>query len=341
MSEQDELELDNFDPTKGKKISYTCLLITQGKHKLYTLAMPSDVLAQTCIADLAAVDSEDGFQRNLNERRAEEIAEYIDKDFGTIPGAIVLSAQKEANLHYNNKARTLSFNNNQRSFFILDGQHRVYGFRKATTHLRVPVVIYNNLSKSEEVRLFTDINTKQRPIPGELLLHIKRLAENEEDWEALLRKIFDLFNRESESPLLGLLSATERKPKKISRVTFNAALKPILTTISDSEPEHVYSVLKPYLHVWQTGLKKAGVEHNLVNPTLFKAIILLFPVVTQRLCDRFGEEFTVDNYQELMRPFFDRVKKGMLQDPGKGSRELFKTFADVFQAGFSLGGKRV
>ena len=32
------------------------------------------------------------------------------------------------------------------AFLILDGQHRVYGFSLAKTSLRVPVVIYNNLT---------------------------------------------------------------------------------------------------------------------------------------------------------------------------------------------------
>jgi hypothetical protein len=54
--------------------------------------------------------------------------------------------------------------------------------------------IYNNLKKSDEVRLFIDINTKQRPVPNELLLDIKRLAETETEVESLSRDVFDLFS---------------------------------------------------------------------------------------------------------------------------------------------------
>lgn len=341
MNKEEQLEFEDTDsPVDGKRISYTSILIHQGRHKLYSFAMPSEVLAETCMVDTAAKNPKEGFQRNLNERRAKDIADYIDKDIGTIPGAIVLSAQKEAGLKYDGKKRTLSFIKHPRSFFILDGQHRVYGFRLATTHLRVPVVVYNDLTKREEVRIFSDINTKQRPIPGELLLHIKRLAENEEEWESLLRRIFDLFNKESDSALLGRLSATERKPDKLSRVTFNAALKPIFDTISESEPEYAYSILNPYLHAWVNGLRDAKSEENLVNPTLFKAIISLWPIVGQRLCDRYGDSsYTIDNYQQLLETFFGRVKKTLLQEPGGKHRELFQQFSEAFQAGFSFGKK--
>jgi len=331
--DQDELELDS---PHRKRISYTSLLITQGKHKLYSLAMPSDMLAQTCVASTAEADPEKGFQRNLNVSRAEDIASYIDNDVGTIPGAIVLSAQPVAELEYNGKTRTLSFIKNKKSFFILDGQHRVYGFRKAKTSLRVPVVIYNGLKKSEEVRLFIDINTKQRPIPGELLLHIKRLAETEENWETLLRQVFDLFNKEQDSPLFGLLTPTERRQGKISRVTFNKALKPILGFISETEAEYVYAALKPYLRVWTAELHRAKAETYFTNQTMFKAIILLFPVIAQRLLDLFGDNFTIENFQEILKPFFGRIKKNVLQNPGRSHKELAKDFADTFQAGFSL-----
>ena len=72
-----------------------------------------------------------------------------------------------------------------------------------------------------------DINTKQRPVPNELILDIKRLAETESDTEALLRDVFDSFDKDPASPLLGLMSPSERKKGKISRVTFNRALKSI------------------------------------------------------------------------------------------------------------------
>jgi DGQHR domain-containing protein len=158
---------------KRETISFAARLITQGKYRFYTLTMPSDVLAETCTVEAREENPDDGFQRILDRKRAQEIADYIDAGFGTIPCSIVLSAQPQASLEYESRTQVFRFRKSRRAFLILDGQHRVYGFKLARAHLRVPVVIYNNLSRTEEARLFIDINTKQRPVPNELLLDIR------------------------------------------------------------------------------------------------------------------------------------------------------------------------
>ena len=213
--------------TRGPR-GYAARLITQGAHRFFTLTLPSDLLAETCVVDTREGNPIDGFQRVLDEKRAQDIADYIDNGFGTIPCSIVLSAQPKAQLHYTSENQTINFKRVPGAFLILDGQHRVFGFHLAKAKLRVPVVIYNNLKKSEEARLFIDINTKQRPVPNELLLDIKRLAETETEVESLSRDVFDLFSEKEDSPLRGLMSPSSRSRGKLSRVTFNTALKPIL-----------------------------------------------------------------------------------------------------------------
>src|SRR5207248_1145328 len=149
------------------------------KHRFYTLTAPSDILAKTCFVSTRYDDPKEGFQRLLDKNRAQQIADYIDEGFGSIPNSIVLSAQPEAELKVIGRGKTIEFKDTPKAFLILDGQHRVYGFALAKTTLRVPVVVYNDLSRKDESRLFIDINTKQRPVPNELLLDIKKLAEYE------------------------------------------------------------------------------------------------------------------------------------------------------------------
>ena len=324
---------------KGDIVSYTASLITQGKSRFFTLAMPSDVLAKTCTVDTHEADPIAGFQRRLDESRAQDIADYIDNG-GTIPGSIVLSAQPEAHLEYIRPTRTLRFRSAPRAFLILDGQHRVFGFQKAKAKLRVPVVIYNDLSKAEEARLFMDINTKQRPVPNELLLAIKRLAQTETNEEATLKDIFDSFDKESGSPLLGLMSSAERKKGKISRVTFNAAMKPIFNTFDGSAPKYVYEVLGAYVQAWLSGLRTQNLQDKITNPTLFRAIMLLFPVVAEKVSDRYGDEFTADNFVEVLRPVFSRTRTATLQSPGNSPSLVFDQLRRQLESGFSLGRRR-
>src|SRR4051794_19163055 len=114
--------------TKVEPLRYTASLITQGKHRFYSLTIPSDVLARTCFVVDRDEDPIAGFQRLLDKDRAQQIADYIDAGFGTIPTSVVLSAQKVSEFTYNNRIRTVQFRDNPKSFLVLDGQHRIYGF---------------------------------------------------------------------------------------------------------------------------------------------------------------------------------------------------------------------
>jgi len=326
-------ETDNGDGTK----TYSATLVTQGDHRFHTLTMRSDVLAKTCRVDTRDENPIDGFQRQLDEKRADEIAKYIDAG-GTIPSSIVLSAQKEAEFAYSRTNRSAKFKLLPTSFLILDGQHRVFGFAKATSSLRVPVVVYNNLTRVEEAKLFIDINTKQRPVPNELLLDIKRLAEAASDEETLYGEVFDLFLRDSDSPLLGLLSPSDKATGKISRVTFYAALRGIRSAIIQSPPERVYALLAVYVQAWVEHLKQNQLSSRLTNPTLFRAIILLFPEVAQKVSDRNGSVFTTQNFRDAMSVFFQRVKPGTLRTPGSSHVKLYDSLSAAFKQQFNIAG---
>lgn len=322
----------------NSRVSYATSVVRQGTHRFFTLTMPSDVLVASCSVDMRSEDPIKGFQRRLDHRRAKDIADYIDGGLGTIPGSIVLSAQREGALTHDTTNATISFRRHPRAFLILDGQHRVYGFHLAKTkRLRVPVVIYNGLPKDEEVRLFIDINTKQRPVPNELLLDIKKLAEIESTEEANLRDLFDLFDRQPRSPLAGLMSASERKPNRISRVTFNAALRAIYHNISDSDVRRTYNVLSSYLRAWVACLEPKGLMDILINPTAFRAIMLLFPHVAQRVADRYAKEYTTDNFNEVLSPVLLRFKRSDLDRQGYSHLDLAESMRRKLDSSFSLG----
>lgn len=289
-------------PSSLKTESYSCSLISQGPTKFYSLTMPSEILAKTCFVSTRDENPIDGFQRILDTSRAQDIANYIDDEVGSIPTAIILSAQQEADLKYISKNKTIEFNILDKAFLILDGQHRVYGFSLAKTSVRVPVIIYNGLSRKEETRLFVDINTKQRPVPNELVLDIKSLAEYENNIESLCKDIFNHFSENPDSILMGLMSPSSRVKGKISRVTFNSAIKPIYGIFGDRDSHEIYSFLNLYLKVMMNGFdKKGGIK--ITKPTLFKAILQFFPHIARLL----NSDYSLEKFSRTLSPLFEYV----------------------------------
>lgn len=295
---------DNIeDFVQGAEVRYAISLVRQGEHRFYTLTMPSKVLAACSFATTKDENPTEGFQRVLDVKRAQAIADYIDNG-GTIPSSVVLSAQPESNFRSVDRSKTAAFKFCPHSFLIIDGQHRVFGFAKAKTAFRVPVVIYDNLSKEQEARLFIDINTKQRPVPKELLLAIKSLARDESDIEAALSQVFDLFHSDSKSALIGWTSSTKKATAKLDRVTFNAGLRPHLGLFEGKAIDQTYTIWNSYFAAVMSGLRDKNIEHAIAKKITFRAFCDIFPDVIQRVQDRYRSKYTPDNISSVLKPIF-------------------------------------
>jgi DGQHR domain-containing protein len=288
-------------PKRGKKgTSYPALLITQNKHRFYFSTIPVDDLFPGCFVTRRDEDPAWGFQRALNESRAEDIATYLAAGSGSIPSNIVLSAQDAAHFSYSPRLKTISFERVPFAFLVIDGQHRLWGYQKCSVRHRVPVAIYEGLSRAEEAKLFIDINTTQRGVPAALLLDIKQIAEIETAKEQMLRDLFDRFQKDPKSPLAGRLSASKSVAGKISRVTFNRALSPILSgsILLDLDPSHRNKLILNYLNAFDAEL---GDKKLLTRSALFEAIFEIFDEVVRAAITIHGSAKQSD-LQKLVRP---------------------------------------
>lgn len=320
-----------------ERVRYTASNVIQNKTKFYSLTMPTDVLSKCCFVSSRDEDPVAGFQRTLDEKRALEIANYIDNEQGTIPSAIILSAQDVAGVEIIGKGRTIEFLPDPRAFLILDGQHRVYGFSKAKSTLRVPVIIYVGLSRKEESRLFIDINSKQKGVPSELLLDIKRMAEYENSTEGLMRDIFDTFHSDPNSALIGKLSPAAKSKSKISRVTFNSSISPVAQFFGDRDTDELYAILNCYLKAFIYGFFKANdLEDQICNSIVFRALFSVFPEVASKVKDRFGSDYSVDNYDAVMSDMFNKISLQKIKKPGNSYKTLANHLSNSMNSSFTL-----
>ncbi len=278
---------------------YTTLKIEQNGHFVYVTTIPIDELFDYCVVERRHENPIEGFQRRLNRSRAEEISEYLNTEGNSIPINIVLSAQPEAEFRHIRENKGLSFKRVPGAFVILDGQHRMWGYQMCPARHRIPVAIYEGLSRADEVRLFVDINTKHQGVPKALILDVKGLAGSETDEEKLLRELFDRLNTDEESPLCGKLSAAQATSGKLSRTAFNTALMRAIRGDSlrrITSRDKQYEIVLKFLRAFQDELedktlllkrhfftaifdlfdeivKKAKKEHGGVTPSSLKAII--------------------------------------------------------------------
>lgn len=241
----------------GTQASYPALPLQQNEHKFYLLTIPVHDIFPFCYVARRGEDPVQGFQRTLNEDRAKDISSYLDNSKGSIPTNIVLSAQSDADLTYVSRTKLLKYKRQQSAFLVLDGQHRLFGYGMTRKEHRVPVAIYEGLSRQDEAALFIDINTNQRGVPASLLLDIKQIAARENEAEAQLRTMFDRLGMDPESPMNGLLTPHQSAAGKISRVAFNRSVKPILASalMDQLSEEKRYELLRNYLRGFSDNLR--------------------------------------------------------------------------------------
>ena len=252
----------------------------------YLTAIPAKKLFPVCFVSRAEEDPKKGFQRTLSEKRATAIAAYLD-DGNIIPGAIILSAKDAADLVYDARTRTISFNETPKAFFVIDGQHRLFGSERATSKVTLAVSILTALDETEEARYFNDINGEQRGVPATLQLEIQKFTKPKDSPEQLRIRIFHELNTRPDSPLAGRLSATKSVTGKLTHVPFKNAVQPLLTNnahIKGLKEEKVIQLFINFLSALGDVLVE-GTDNTkkLSNAAFFQAVFYAFPGILQQV----------------------------------------------------------
>ena len=165
-------------------------------------------------------------------------------------------------------------------------------------------------------------------MPAQLLLDIKRLADIEDEFEGILRDIFDQFHEATVSSMSGLTAPFDNAKNKISRVTFNSSVKPLLEFFGDRSASEIFDILNSYLSAVSSCLTDKSPVNLLAKPVIFRAIMGLFPVITQRVQDKFSSKYTVSHFFSILEPIFSNIPTKRLLEPGTSwvaLRDYFET----------------
>jgi len=217
-------QLENKVPAiRGKMGGYTYYSFSLEPEKLLKIGY---ILHRT-----DTTSDDDGYQRMVSKTRLKEIEDFLNDESasGFFPNSIIIniSTKKETPLKYSllkgeahdsqiAEPVILSLPKCYHSAFIIDGQHRLYGYANTEWKYKnsIPVVAFENLPPEKQVELFVQINSKQKPVSKNLLITIMAdlmwNAEKPKDAvSALKSKLLQHLGEKDNSPLYRRIQLAE------------------------------------------------------------------------------------------------------------------------------------
>jgi DNA sulfur modification protein DndB len=239
FAKQEIMNIENRIPAiQGKMGGYTYYSFSIEPEKLLKIGY---VLHRSDLDD----DLMPTYQRIIKKKRLQEVREFINAG-GYFPNSIIISIDTEGRGVVFEQAPTkangtiskigiVHIPKKYRSAYIIDGQHRLYGYsdsKYAMTNT-VPVVAFIDLARSEQIKMFMDINENQKAVPKTLRVTLNAdllwdSTDMTEQQQALRSKIAQMLGQESSSPLQGrvLIGESDASPNKCITVeAIQAALK--------------------------------------------------------------------------------------------------------------------
>ncbi|MBN1274266.1 MAG: DGQHR domain-containing protein [Candidatus Aminicenantes bacterium] len=169
------------------------------------------------------------YQRLVKKYRLKVIGKFIDEG-GYFPNSIIINidTKKDRKLRFSEPQKIphdsstdlgiLYLPQTYKSAFIIDGQHRLYGYSRAQnkSHSTIPVVAFENLPPRDQADIFININHTQKSVPANLLNSIMADFHWKSDnatfaISALKTRLFTSLNNDERSPFYKRIVLSEER----------------------------------------------------------------------------------------------------------------------------------
>lgn len=174
------------------------------------------------------------YQRIIKKDRLRSVREFVNNG-GFFPNSLIVSVNSSESLEFEPASGgeiglanigILTLPKKYRSVYVIDGQHRLYGYSDSATASTsvIPVVAFIDLPLEEQVKMFMDINENQKRVSKSLrnTLNIDLLwkANNpKQRTEALMLKLAEALGEDHQSPLYGRVVTGEDTPNAMRCIT--------------------------------------------------------------------------------------------------------------------------
>jgi DGQHR domain-containing protein len=318
-----------------------------------------------------------GYQRAPEAARLRKVAQYLQRDPKPLMPTSVLFGVRGKHLN----ARDLGHGvvelelPEDEPLWIVDGQHRVGGLRRAieedgVDRLRsypIPGVIVEFADEEEEANQFRVINETMKKINTQLARRLLALRVGQRGaggrravreagrlWEAKSVDVIRTLTDSPDSPWHGRIQPPNKKrsPEHVVReLSFSTSLKPVLTSYPYDtwEGTKVGRLLARYWEAWSNLVPEAFDDPNeyviMKTPGVF-SLHVVARYVLDVLRRRDITEPTVDDFQDVLKDLdvyatADYWKSGNIEGAAMaGSMAGFKLLADTFIDALEEAGHR-
>ena len=216
-----------------KEIRKECFKIQQGGMEFYTFVIDSKTLREIAYVSRREATNLQGYQRYLINERLRDVGEYIKKPRATFPNSIILNLDhtkaRFEPTHEGSTRGTMIMTKEEGIAWIIDGQHRLYGFKHSEgKEFDLLVAAYLGLSTSDQATIFKVINSTQKGVSPSLIYDLIDLTKDAEYLDERTHEIVKALNEHNDSPWRGQIKMLGVGKGIISQAAFVGELRRLL-----------------------------------------------------------------------------------------------------------------
>lgn len=298
--------IDSMAAKKGdpKFVEVKATVAKQRGWRIYNFILDSATFDRLAFVSRRDDDKDAGYQRNLSKQRAADIARYIDKENGCIPNSILVNLEEGAT--YDEQTQTLRIPNRPKAAWVIDGQHRMFGLRQASTTYDLVITAFLGLDFAEQAKQFKIINSKQKGVPTSLLYDLLDLTKDGTYVQQRGHELATRLDDDPESPWYGQIDLTGSGDGLITQTRVVTAVENLISergALFQYSEEEQYGILKNYFTAIKTVFASDwGSKSSVLTKALgFSAWLIVLPQVLTICLQRF-QNFTIKSILAVLAP---------------------------------------
>lgn len=274
--------------------------IKQENNSMYLLGMHPGLLLKMAYVYRRTGKKPGAYQRIINKDRIDSISKFFNESNKLLlpnPVIIVFDDDKEIQdrIEYISKKKILKFPVSYCSAWIIDGQHRIYGFKDHPNYkdwtgtndkeddFKIPTIVFDKLPFIEQNKAFVDINYYQKKIDAVLFNDLATVIQDlkhEITWVSLL-----IAKLNKTTPWKNMIRISELDTGKPITISGFAKTKLLYSLLGYDKKKNTYSGILYNIAPFDTNKPFANVENQKAFTTHINILNRFFRIIRKKVKD--------------------------------------------------------